>query len=97
MDWGNIITGIITGIISSVMVTKVYRRIDRDRDVGLLVSELLYFYMSLQKSMRSNTNWNELNEFVMNNLIPYRYNWIKMSEVDKKILDEAYEEYDRIF
>lgn len=80
----SLIVGVISGIISGVMVTIYYRRKDEQRE---LMKYFMDFRLYFQQLLA--TDFDKMQDFFLNTAPPTQFDWIRPSEAEQKIIEEA--------
>lgn len=88
----NLLVGIISGLLSSVIITQIYRNVDKKRDRFEYINELTeYAYNFCEHLFYAGTIEIEdeyimhLSDFVMHNTLPQKKRWVKLTKDENRV------------
>lgn len=91
----NLLGGIISGFVSSVIVTQIYRKVDKKRDRFEYINELTQFAYEFYNHLFhagaaeiEDEYIMRLSDFVMKNTLPQKKKWVKLTKDENMVCND---------
>lgn len=91
----NLLAGIISGFVSSIIVTQIYRKVDKKRDRFEYINELAEYAYEFHKHLFhagaaeiEDEYIMRLSDFVMKNTLPQKKKWVKLTKEENVVCND---------